>query len=105
MGHLARGCTFFSTFTCYVALYARICRIFFVVLSYLKETFNNKFFAKGGKQSPKSPKTPNNESKNIRDDDKETEKDSKGKNLSKHQLKSARKAERVSEEYKNSYDT
>ena len=65
---------------------------------YLQESNNNKFFAKGGKQNPKSPKSPNNESTNIEDDaDKETDKDSTAKSVSKHQLKSARKAERVSD--------
>lgn len=52
--------------------------------------------ARGGKQSPKSQKTSNNGSTNVEVGNKETEKDSKGKNPSKHQQKLARRAERVS---------
>lgn len=61
-----------------------------------KESYSDKFHAKGGKQSSKSPKTPNSESTNVEVSSKETEKDSKAKTPSKHQQKSARKAERVS---------
>ncbi|XP_020627355.1 ubiquitin carboxyl-terminal hydrolase 16-like [Orbicella faveolata] len=59
-----------------------------------QESYSDKFHAKGGKQSSKSPKTPNSESTNVEVSSKETEKDSKAKTPSKHQQKSARKAER-----------
>ena len=68
--------------------------LLFVLL--FKESYSDKFHAKGGKQSSKSPKTPNSESTNVEVSSKETEKDSKAKTPSKHQQKSARKAERVS---------
>ena len=65
----------------------------------MQESWNNKIFGKGVKQNPKSPKSASNkaESAVIKDNDTETGTDSKAKSPSKHQLKSARKADRVSD--------
>ena len=72
------------------------CAVRVAFLLYFQESRNNKFHARGGNQSSKSPKTTNSESPNVEVSNKETEKDSKAKNPSKHKQKSARKAERVS---------
>ena len=65
-------------------------------MSILQEFWGNKFFGKGGRESAKSAKNAerNNESTVIKDNEVGTE--PKGKNPSKHELKSARKAGRVS---------
>lgn len=67
----------------------------FIVWFIVQESWNNMIFGKGGKQNPKTPKSSSNkdESANINDNDA----DSKAKTPSKHQRKSARKAQRVSD--------
>ena len=66
------------------------------LLSILQEFWGNKFFGKGGRESAKSAKNAerNNECTVIKDNEVGT--DPKGKSPSKHQLKSAKRAERVS---------
>ena len=73
-----------------------VCRPKEKTLSTLQELWGNKFFGKGGRENPKSAKNAerNNESTVTKDNEVGTE--TKGKSLSKHQLKLARKAERVS---------
>ena len=66
----------------------------------MQESWNFKPFT-GGKQNPKSPRSPKNsdESENIKSGGAESEADNKVKNPSKHQQKAARKADRVGYEY------
>ena len=67
----------------------------------MQESWNFKVFT-GGKQNPKSPRSPaknNDESENLKSGDAESETDGKGKHPSKHQLKSAKRADRVCYEY------
>ena len=73
-----------------------MCRPKGKTLSILQEIWGNKFFGKGGRENPKSAKNAerNNESTGTKDNEVGTEQ--KGKSPSKHQLKSARKADRVS---------
>ena len=85
---------FNGTFLLFISSFVLVCFYDFKGFSVLplKESFSNKFFGKGGKQNPKSSNTPKNVSKNEKEDEKQKE----TKSLSKHQLKSAKKAERVS---------
>ena len=73
-----------------------VCRPKGKTLSFLQEIWGNKFFGKGGRENLKSAKNAerNNESTVTKDNEGGTE--PKGKSPSKHQLKSARRAERVS---------
>ena len=70
----------------------------FIIGAVFQESWNFKSFTTGGKQNPKSPKAPSkkDESTNVKDNNTETGTDSTAKSPSKHQLKSARKADRVS---------